>query len=130
MQKSQTPVYFENLNGLHNGITAFGHITNEEEPVFVIEINGFLDNENSKTFMNAVLEVLQEREKEFLTVALDLDKLTYLSSTGVGAFNNIMLEMQKLEKKFYLMNVGEKTNSVLKLLGLYSFFDIYENGDL
>lgn len=128
MQKSPTPAYFKHLNGLPNGVTAFGHVSKKDDRVFIIEINGFLDNANSKTFMNSVLKVL--REREFTTVVLDLEKLTYLSSTGVGTFNNIMLQMQKLDKKFYLMNVGDKTKSVLKLLGLYSFFDICESDDL
>jgi len=130
MQKSQTPAYFEYLNSLDNGVTAFGHISQNNGPVFIIEIEGFLDNENSKDFMNSVLNVLREQEREYTKVILDLGKLTYLSSTGVGTFNNIMLQMQNLNKKFYLMNVGEKTKSVLKLLGLYSFFEIYEGSEI
>ncbi len=129
MQKSQTPAYFEYLNRLDNGVTVFGHISQNNGSVFIIEIEGFLDNENSKVFMNSVLNVLREQESEYTTVILDLGKLTYLSSTGVGTFNNIMLQMQDLSKKFYLMNVGEKTKSVLKLLGLYSFFEIYEGSE-
>jgi anti-anti-sigma factor len=130
MQKSQTPAYFDHLNSLNNGVTAFGCVSRNNGPVFIIEVEGFLDNENSKVFMNSVLNVLREQESKYTTVILDLGKLTYLSSTGVGTFNNIMLQMQDLDKKFYLMNVEEKIKSVLKLLGLYSFFEIYEGSEI
>ena len=92
----------------------------------IIEVGGYLDNVNSTHFMETVAKVIQENAS-IKTVVIDLLKISYISSTGIGALSNILIQTKKTNIVLYLINVGRKVRSVLDTLGMTGFFNIVDS---
>lgn len=89
----------------------------------VISLEGYLDTMNSSKvpdFLNTALSSCKGTKK----VQLDLLKLTYASSTGIGAFTAILLSCKKQNIELELVHVASKIYDVILLLGFDSFFTI------
>ena len=61
------------------------------------------------------------------TLVIDLLKISYISSTGVGALSYILIQTKKTNLALYLTNVGQKVRSVLDTLGMTGFFNIVDS---
>ena len=89
-------------------------------------VAGYLDNVNSTHFREAVAKAIKENVS-IKTVVIDLLKISYISSTGIGALSTILIQTKKTNLALYLTNVGRKVRSVLDTLGLTSFFNIIDS---
>jgi anti-anti-sigma factor len=61
-------------------------------------------------------------------LVLDLSGVGYISSTGVGALTNALVEARKKGLGIVFRRIPPKVASILDVLGLRSFFPI-EDGD-
>lgn len=85
----------------------------------VLVLGGPLDMAGVPDFLRAV------REETSPVIILDLSKVTYIDSSGVGAFIQLLTSFQKTKRKLVLANVGERVMAVLDLTrvkGLFSMF--------
>ncbi len=119
---------FEEFNKRDIGITLRGTIVKGSSLKFVIEVDGYLDNVNSRHFMETVMKAIQENAS-IKTVVIDLLKISYISSTGIGALSYILIQTKKTNLPLYLTNVGQKVRSVLDILGLTGFFNIVDSNE-
>ena len=118
--------FLNEINSRDSGIKLDCELLNAPSSTLVIRLDGFLDNNNSLGFMEAVLKTIQDN-KDFRTVIIDMLKVTYISSTGIGALSNIMVQSRKSNLGFYLCNLQKRIKNVMDTLGFTSFFKIVDS---
>jgi len=57
---------------------------------------------------------------------VDMNGVSYISSTGIGALTNVMVKAKKREIALMLRSIQPKVRSVFELLGVLSFFELAE----
>jgi len=92
----------------------------------ICRLDGFLDNENTPRFLDFARKILHEGSS---VVGLNLSGLSYISSTGVGAFSSLTLESRGTGKFFFLTGIPDRIAKVLKLLGVSDLFSIVEDSE-
>lgn len=117
---------FDEVNKSNKGIELRGEVPQEATHAVVVRLSGYLDGNNSNDFMNAVLGIMDE-SPSYRTIIIDLLKVTYISSTGLGALCNILIQSKQSNKNFYLSNVGERIASVMDVLGFTTYFEIIDS---
>ncbi|HUX36578.1 MAG TPA: STAS domain-containing protein [Rectinemataceae bacterium] len=100
-------------------------IASRKPPSLVIRIEGILDSSNSSAFQNAVTDCLEESRRRGGLI-LDLEGLSYASSTGVGAMTALLIETQRHKIPFRLCNIPHNVGAVLDILGFSSFLEIVD----
>ncbi|MDA8426006.1 MAG: STAS domain-containing protein [Treponema sp.] len=94
-------------------------------PGIVIKVDGALDTQNSGDFQ-VVLAGALEIAKEYGALVLDLSRLNYISSTGVGTLTNILVESRRHQLPFFLCAISVQARSILDVLGFTSFFPLID----
>ncbi len=123
----KTTIDFKQFNQQGKGVTLEGTITDADGPTMTLWLSGFLDNDNTRSFLGEVSSLLETYNKVD-NVILDLQSLQYVSSTGIGAFMRLLTQVKENNGSFSLRNVSDKIKSVITMLGFISFFTIMENG--
>jgi anti-sigma B factor antagonist len=105
-----------------------GLIINETEngPVQVVHVEGYLDGH---TFGE-----LEQRLDQLLTagrvrLVIELSKLTYIASSGVGVFINFQSQASAKGGNLQLVNPSPSVHEIFDLLGLDSLFVIHPTVD-
>jgi len=109
------------FGAVHPG-TALSSRSSRKPPGLVIRVSGMLDTANSPAFQNAVSECLGDAKARGGLI-LDLEGLSYASSTGVGALTALLIEAQRHRIAFYLSRVPHNVSVILDLLGFSAFFE-------
>ncbi|MCX7633269.1 MAG: STAS domain-containing protein [Turneriella sp.] len=91
----------------------------------VVRIIGDVDLYNVGDLKRAVFGLIDEGEVNSLVV--DLSKVNYIDSSGVGALVAAHKKMKTQGGKFALLGPTEDVFNILKLATLDQFFKIYEN---
>ncbi len=94
--------------------------------VIVLELEGYLDTYNSKSFQQYVHGVIEEGYK---FVVIDCQGLSYVSSTGIGSFTSFNRMLLQKNGELILVRMISKVYEVFKLLGFLSFFKIFDTFD-
>jgi anti-sigma B factor antagonist len=92
----------------------------------VMKIEGSLDSDNSNDFRELASIALRESRASGGLV-IELSSVNYISSTGVGAFANILAEAKSHNIPFFLRGMTERTKAVFDLLGFTSFFEFLDD---
>ncbi|HOJ49642.1 MAG TPA: anti-sigma factor antagonist [Spirochaetota bacterium] len=96
------------------------------ESVAILELDGYLDTYNSKNFRQYVQDIVNEGYKYII---INCEKLTYVSSTGIGSFTSFNRMLIQKGGELILINMIPKVYEVFKLLGFLSFFKIFSSLD-
>jgi len=96
------------------------------DSVAVLELEGYLDTYNSKNFQQYVQDVVNEGYKYII---IDCEKLSYVSSTGIGSFTSFNRMLIQKGGELILVKMIPKVYEVFKLLGFLSFFKIFSSID-
>ena len=90
-------------------------ITEEsKKEVFLIRVKGEIDASSSICLDNA-LEKAKDSSKKIL---VDLSKLEYISSAGLGVFISYIEDLKRDKAKMVLFGLQEKVSQVFEVLGL------------
>jgi len=109
---------FDDDSGLHLASS----IINGDPSSLLITLEGYLDTNNSTRFTDEFIKSIDRYEKA-RTVVVDMEKVTYVSSTGIGSFVAILSHFKKKNYSLYILKIDEKVRSVFDLLGFTSYFD-------
>jgi anti-anti-sigma factor len=90
-----------------------------KDNVFVIHVAGSLDIYTSLDFKNFLESNVQ---KENCHVVINLEKLTYIDSSGIGMLIKQLNYVQELNGKFSISNMKPGVEKVFKVAGLTSYF--------
>jgi len=113
---------FDEINNKENDIMLLGKKVGEDSLVVIIE--GSVDTYNSQDFNNTIIKLYDANIKNLI---FDMSDLMYISSTGVGVFVSLLIELKKKNINLFLYKVRDKVYEIFKLLGFISQFNIIDN---
>lgn len=95
--------------------------TEHIDQLLYIEVDGEVDAGSSIHLDNALKKALMEGEKKIL---VDLTKLRYISSAGLGVFISHLDEFEAEQVRLALYGVNETVQQVFDILGLEKLLTI------
>lgn len=113
--KSETTLDFDGIKLIYGQI--------DEDNTITVYLDGYLDSINSTKISPHLINITHSI-RGLGKITLNLEGLTYASSTGIGAFTSLLIECKKKEIELELINVNRKIIDVISLLGFTSFFKI------
>lgn len=82
-----------------------------------ILISGELD-EYSASFARTILDDLFQNN-EYSQIVIDLSKLEFMDSTGIGVLIGRYKKLKEKQKNIYIMNPNKHIEKIFKMSGLY-----------
>ncbi len=103
-------------------------LTKKEEARGVVHIalNGYLDTYNAPDFKSFINNLIDSGIDGLI---FDFGGLSYISSTGIGAFTAFQKRLKQMEKAMVLFNLQKKVIEVFEILGFTAFFTITKTRD-
>ena len=90
----------------------------------ILNVEGRIDTSNYEEFA-AELQTFIDAGKKFLV--LDLDKLEYISSSGLRVFLSVLKKLRLVEGDVILCCMNDKIKTVFEVSGFLSFFRVENN---
>lgn len=90
----------------------------------MIEASGEIDVYNSFEFKKIVEDLIDTGSRQII---IDLEKVHYVDSSGLGALINQRTKMQKAGGDLFLVKISDQIRSVLELTKMTVFFKIFKN---
>jgi anti-anti-sigma factor len=109
------------FNNKKIGITIEKSFVNEDDNILLIEVQGILDTNNSSFFSDIIIKII-EYYKTSKIIIIDVFKITYISSTGIGSLVTILTHTRKRSINIHLLKMNEKLKDIFTLLGFTSYF--------
>jgi len=91
---------------------------------YIIDVNGEMDLYNSYKLKELVMKMLA---KKIGKIIVNLEKVDYIDSSGIGALIYICSTLKKMDLKFMLSNVHGSVKKVIELTKLIGYFPIAAN---
>lgn len=95
--------------------------TNCANDCIIIHLEGMVETFNSLFFQEQMNKILDDGYKNLVICA---DKLSYVSSTGIGNLIFLYRQIKIVSGNLILVNINNSVTEVLKLLGFVSVFTI------
>jgi len=116
---------FDRLNAGKSGVTVNGASIGGDATALFVTVEGYIETGNAGSFQTSMLEMLQEC-MEIGIVVIDIGKVTYMASMGIGAFITILSRTKEMGKRLFLCSVPKRTEDLFRQLG---FWDMFEKVD-
>jgi anti-anti-sigma factor len=113
----------EQYNNNEYDLKIMGSYDENDPSNLLVQPIGNIESYNSEIFSKAVLETLREHTV-VKNVLIDLKQVPYMSSTGIGAIIQILGYVNQNKMKLNILNINEKIQETLNLIGFNSFLDI------
>lgn len=97
----------------------FSILTETEDDFAVIKLDGAVDAHTAPQFEEAVQNVIDEGQNNII---VDCEKLTYISSAGLGVFMGFVEEVREADGDIKICGLGEKVKQPFEILGFESLF--------
>jgi anti-sigma B factor antagonist len=104
----------------------FNVSTRESDSVDVIELKGYLDAHTAPQLERTFNDLINNQK---FKVVVNFDKLSYISSAGLGVFMAYVETMRENKGDIKFANMQDKVYNIFDLLGfpmLYEFFKFEE----
>ena len=96
----------------------------ESGDIVIFDINGEIDLYNAPEIKEKIKE---EMNKNKVNIIINLDKVSYIDSSGIGVLISSLSNLKKVGGALKLINVYASVRKVFELTKLTSFFDIYDS---
>ncbi len=94
---------------------------NFDNQTMIVKLVGELD-EHSAEFVRRKLDTLFA-ENVFSQVILDLSRMSFMDSTGIGVVIGRYKQLRKTGKKLFVQNPSQTVNKIFKMSGLYEIIE-------
>lgn len=101
-------------------------ISSESGKYLILSIEGRIDTSNYESFAEEI-QVFIDDGKKFLV--MDMDKLDYISSSGLRVFLSTLKKLRAIEGDVILCCLNEKIKTVFDVSGFLSLFRVEGNID-
>jgi anti-sigma B factor antagonist len=91
------------------------------ENIHIIEPQGKLDLLQSTRLKNLVMKMIEDKIESFI---FNLEKVTVIDSTGIGALINLSSTLRKLKLNLAITNMSKPVKKAMELQNLASYFPI------
>ena len=92
--------------------------------VSVVEVIGKLTSFESGALRNSIAQLLKEGRKQIL---LNLSRLTYLDSSGIGDLVHTYMSVIKRGGEMKVVGLSDKVEEILKITQLYQVFQEFQD---
>ena len=92
-----------------------------QDDLTILALEGYLDAHTAPEFENAVQRELEAGHKRLI---VDCEKLTYISSAGLGVFMSFIEEIRESGGDIKICGAQPKVLQVFEILGFPELFDI------
>ena len=92
--------------------------------VTILDITGEIDLYNASEIKEIVNQLIEEQK---FNVIINLEKVTYIDSSGIGALIASVTNLKKYQGGLKIINVYSSVRKVFELTKLTSFFEIYDS---
>lgn len=113
--------FFKELNDSQKEISIEENYFNNSEFFVLLTVKGSLDTYNSTEFMDIITKFCQLKTRKVLVI--NIKEVSYMSSTGIGAFVQLNKFTAAEDIKLYIMGIQKNVDEVFSLLGFKSFFN-------
>jgi anti-sigma B factor antagonist len=97
---------------------------NEAASQTIVEVRGDVDVHSAPQLRNRLTDVIDSGSK---LVIVDLSKLDFIDSTGLGALVAVRNHGSDTESTLRLVCASERLLKLFRITGLHEVFDIYAN---
>jgi len=87
--------------------------------IYIIDIQGEMDLYNSYKLKDLVMKMLEKKVTKFV---INLDKVEYIDSSGIGALIFICSTIKKMNLELLITNVQGSVKKVIELTKLMGYF--------
>lgn len=96
----------------------------KDSGILHLTVKGNIDTYNSLNFQQEVFKLIEGGNKLILC---NCSGLTYVSSTGIGVFSNLLKILREREGNLVLSNLQPRVYDVFSLLGFHKIFNIVDD---
>lgn len=97
----------------------FSVAADSEDDFAVIKLDGAVDAHTAPQFEEAVQKVIDDGQNNII---VDCEKLTYISSAGLGVFMGFVEEVREAGGDIKICGLSEKVKQPFEILGFESLF--------
>lgn len=97
--------------------------TDEETAITIVKLEGFLDADTVLRLRKILFDLIKE---EHYKLIIDLEKLEYISSAGVGVFIGVIKRVRENRGDIIFLHPLPTVYRVLDILGLTKIFKILD----
>jgi anti-sigma B factor antagonist len=99
------------------------HRTTAEGDVSVLHLEGFLDAHTAPVFEQAIQAELDANRARLV---VDGEKLTYISSAGLGVFMGFIEQIREQGGDLKICGLSPKVRQIFEILGFQAIYDMVE----
>lgn len=103
--------------------SSFSVAATVQDGVSVLTLDGFLDAHTAPQFEEAIQAEISAGRRQII---INCEKLTYISSAGLGVFMSFIEEIRDAGGDIKICGVVPKVLQVFEILGFQSLFDIVD----
>ncbi len=92
--------------------------------ITILDIRGEIDLYNAPEIKDIISKLIEEQK---VNVIINLAKVSYIDSSGIGALISSLSNLKKLQGSLKIINVYASVKKVFELTKLTSFFEIFES---
>jgi len=101
--------------------TAFTIQRSSQDGLTILALDGYLDAHTAPEFENAVQREMEEGHKQLI---VNCERLTYISSAGLGVFMSFIEEIRESGGDIKICGAAPKVLQVFEILGFPALFDL------
>ncbi len=98
----------------------------EKSGIVVLDITGEIDLYNAPEIKDIINQLIEAQK---YNVIINLEKVTYIDSSGIGALISSLSNLKKYQGGLKIINVFASVRKVFELTKLTSFFEIFDKED-
>lgn len=103
--------------------SSFAVTTTQQDGISVLALDGFLDAHTAPQFEETIQSEISAGRRNLI---INCEKLTYISSAGLGVFMSFIEEIHEAGGDIKICSVAPKVLQVFEILGFQSLFDIVD----
>jgi len=107
-----------------DGLKISIQIVPEVEHCIILTLKGYIDTYNNLFLSKQIAKI---RGSHFNKLIFDCTSLSYMSSTGIGAFISIWSDLKKTGGNLVTFGMSDKVIEPIRLLGFIEYFNVKNN---
>jgi len=96
----------------------------ESADIVVLDISGEIDLYNAPEIKDTINQLIEDQK---YNVIINLEKVSYIDSSGIGALISSLSSLKKYQGGLKIINVYASVRKVFELTKLTSFLEIFDS---
>ena len=96
----------------------------ESADIVVLDISGEIDLYNAPEIKDTINQLIEDQK---YNVIINLEKVSYIDSSGIGALISSLSSLKKYQGGLKIINVYASVRKVFELTKLTFFFEIFDS---